>query len=172
MVKEKTVKINQLFEKIIKKQSTLAQLNEIKNAYEAFFTTFNNYTTDFFEKRLNENKKEDLKDMNTCLVRVTNALLGLSQTIDSGGNLIVEDSNGDFVDIVGIACNVLVRYNQLNEKDDLLVDIHSDFTNTLKVINDDIIFKYNATHEQKVYTIQEAYAVYKQNSPKKIDDLL
>jgi len=60
----------------------------------------------------------------------------------------------------------------LKEKDNLLVDIHSDFTATLKVLNDDIIFKYNATHEQKVYTIQEAYTVYKQNSPKEIDELL
>ena len=172
MVKVKTVKINQFFEKIIKKQSTLAQLNELKNAYEAFFTAFNNYTTDFFEKRLNESKKEDLKDMNICLVRVTNAFLGLSQTIDSGGNLTVDDSNGNLVDIVGITSNVLVRYNQLNEKDDLFVDIFSDFTAALKVLNDDIIFMYNATHEQRVYTIQEAYAVYKQNSPKEIDDLL
>ena len=32
MVKEKIVKINQLFEKIIKEQSVLAQLNELKNA--------------------------------------------------------------------------------------------------------------------------------------------
>ena len=172
MVKEKIVKINQLFEKIIKEQSVLAQLNELKNAYEAFFTAFNNYTTDFFEKRLNENKKEDFKDMNTCLVRITNALIGLSQTIDSGGNLTVDDSNGNLVDIAGIASNVLGRYKQLKEKEHLLVDIHSDFTTALKVLNDDIIFKYNAAHEQKVYTIQKAYAVYKQNSPKEIDDLL
>jgi hypothetical protein len=110
--------------------------------------------------------------MNTCLIRVINALIGLSQTIDSGGNLIEDDSNGNLVDIVGIASNVLERYKLLKEKYDLLVDIHSDFTATLKVLNDDIIFKYNETHEQKVYTIQDAYAVYKQNSPKEIDELL
>jgi len=171
MTKVKTVKLNQLFEKVIKEKSTQAQLNELKNAYEAFFTAFNNYTTDFFEKRLNESKKEDFKDMNTCLIRVINALIGLSQTIDSGGNLIEDDSNGNLVDIVGIASNVLERYKQLKEKYDLLVDIHSDFTATLKMLNDDIIFKYNETHEQKVYTIQDAYAVYKQNSPKEIDEL-
>jgi hypothetical protein len=61
MTKVKTVKLNQLFENVIKEKSTQAQLNELKNAYEAFFTAFNNYTTDFFEKDSMKVKKKILK---------------------------------------------------------------------------------------------------------------
>ena len=148
-----------------KNQKLNEPLIELKNAYEAYLTAFNNYTTDFFEKRLNESKKEDIKDMNICLIRIINAIINLSEVIDSGQNLNIKDTNANFVDIAGIASNVNTRYNQLPEKDELLVNVHSDFTTCLKILNDDIILKCNETHEQKVYTITEAYNIYRQNMP-------
>ena len=122
---------------------------ELENAYKAYFTAFNNYTTDFFEKRLNESRREDLKDMNLCLIRIINAIILLAESIDSGRPVIIEEANSNLTDIVGIASNVLKRYNQLQEKDELLIDIHSDFLACLKVLNDDIVLKYNEAHEQR-----------------------
>jgi len=169
---------SELFDKLIKK-ANITQSNEssdpfveLENAYRAYFTAFNNYTTDFFEKRLNESRVEDLKDMNSCLTRIINAIVLLAGSIDSGRPIIIGEANSNLIDIVGIASNVLKRYNQLQERDNLLIDIHSDFTACLKVLNDDIVLKYNEAHEQKLYTIEEAFAAYNQNTPREFTDLI
>jgi len=136
--------------------------NELKNAYRAYFTAFNKYTADFFEKRLNETKNENIKDLSSCLSRIANAIANLEKTVSLGNNLNIEDSNASLIDIAGIASNINVRYNNLPEKDKLLVEIHTNFSICLKTLIDDIIQKYNEVHEQKVYTIEEAFNAYKQ----------
>jgi hypothetical protein len=174
----KIIEKSELFDKLIKKANITQSSKssepfvELENAYRAYFTAFNNYTTDFFEKRLNENRIEDLKDMNLCLIRIINAIVSLAGSIDSSQPIIIGEANSNLINIVGIASNVLKRYNQLQERDNLLINIHSDFAACLKVLNDDIVQKYNGAHEQKLYTIEEAFAVYNQNTPREFTDLI
>jgi len=139
--------------------------NELKNAYRAFFTAFNKYTADFFEKRLYETKNENIKDLSSCLSRIANAIANLEKTVDLGNNLIIEDTNASLIDIAGIVSNINVRYNNLPEKDKLLVEIHTFFSICFKTLINDIIQKYNEIHEQKLYTIEEAFTVYIQREP-------
>jgi len=148
------------------------QLVELKNAYEAYFTAFNNYTTDFYEKRLNESRVEILKDLNLCLIRITNAVASLAKSIDSGQPIIIGEANSILIEIIGIRLLRLLPYNQIQEKDNLLVDIHPDLIACVKAINDDIVLKYNGAHEQILYTIEEAFVAFTQNTPSDFADLL
>jgi hypothetical protein len=149
-------------------------LIELKNTYESYFSAFNEYATDYYQnllnykKKLNKTKREHIKDINLCLIRITNAIASLMESINSGQKFIIKDTNNIFIDIAGIAICIISRLDLLPEKEKLLIDRDSGFTAYLKVLNDNVIHKYNSIHEHKVYTIKEAFNISIQNIPSDI----
>lgn len=110
---------SKLFNKLVKKATITQSIGlsepfvELQNAYQAYFTAFNYYTTDYYEKRLNENKENDLKDINLCLIKIINTIALLAESIDSGQHIIIEKANSNLMDIADIGFNIIKRYNLL-----------------------------------------------------------
>ena len=110
--------------------------------------------------------KKTLNDMNNCLYRIMQDITVLKQVLENNREYTknqTEESNVNFTDLFGTCQNINTRFHLLKNPEQMLINIHSDFIQGIKNLND-MIDQYNEGKENKLYTAQIALEEFRKNT--------
>lgn len=128
---------------------------------------------DFSEiEPLTEAEKGDetkiIKRMSDVMTHIVNDIIEVTHALHNKkeySHESIENNNKLLVRLTGFLYDINTSYHTLADEielSDKVVDVHDIFTHNIKILNDSII-KFNETHKDKLYNIENAKKIYKQS---------
>ncbi|GHU57188.1 hypothetical protein FACS189442_6140 [Spirochaetia bacterium] len=111
---------------------------------------------------INEDDTETLKELNTCIIRITNDIINLGKVLNRQYTYPLDEitkSNNKLVQLSGRCYGANGEFHSVDNPSELLTKIHNDFLTQIETLNG-LIVKYNKNKENKLYGIQEALEIW------------